>query len=223
MANSTDSTGPDISLSFSGKPFIPAGNLVSPGDILEIELSDPSGINLAGGLGHGISIELDGDATSAINLTGLFNFDQDDFTTGRLSYSLDQIGPGEHSIKLKAWDNANNSSSVSFTVDIVNSSNLAIRELLNYPNPMVDRTSFSYSLTQTVEKLTLEIFTLSGRKINSFQRFALAAAYYDDIVWDGRDVYGDRVATGVYIFKATAQPTIGDAVEEFGKIVVINQ
>ncbi|MCH9023837.1 MAG: type IX secretion system sortase PorU [candidate division Zixibacteria bacterium] len=223
VANSTDSTGPNISLSFSGKPFMPAGNLVSPGDILEIELSDPSGINLAGGLGHGISIEFDGEAASAINLTGLFNFDQDDFTTGRLSYTLEQLEPGLHSIKIKAWDNANNSSSVSFTVDIVNSSFLAIQQLLNYPNPMVDKTIFSYSLTQTVEKLTLEIFTLSGRKINSFQRFALAADYYDDIVWDGRDAYGDRVATGVYIFKATAQPTIGEAVEEFGKIVVINQ
>ncbi|MEE8405431.1 MAG: type IX secretion system sortase PorU, partial [candidate division Zixibacteria bacterium] len=223
VANSTDSAGPDISLSFSGKQFMPSGNLVSPGDILEIELSDPSGINLAGGLGHGISIEFDGEAASAINLTSLFNFDQDDFTTGRLSYALDQIEPGQHSIKIKAWDNANNSSSVSFTVDMVNSSFLAIQQLLNYPNPMIDKTIFSYSLTQTVEKLTLEIFTLSGRKINSFQRFALAAAYYDDIVWDGRDAYGDRVATGVYIFKATAQPTIGDAVEEFGKIVVINQ
>ncbi len=223
VANSTDSTGPDISLSFSGKPFAPGGNLVSPGDILEIELSDPSGINLAGGLGHGISIEFDGEATSAINLTGLFNFDQDDFTTGRLFYALDQLEAGEHSIKLKAWDNANNSSSVLFTVDMVNSSFLAIQQLLNYPNPMTDKTSFSYSLTQTVEKLTLEIFTLSGRKINSFQRFSLAAAYYDDIVWDGRDAFGDRVATGVYIFKATALPATGKAVEEFGKIVVINQ
>jgi hypothetical protein len=223
IANSNDSLGPDINLSFSGKPFQVSGNIISPGDILEIELSDQSGINLTGGLGHGITIEIDDEASSVINLTGLFNYDQDDFTTGNISYNLTELEPGLHSFKLKAWDNANNSSTVAFMAEIVSSASLAIQELLNYPNPMVDVTSFSFSLTQAVEKLSLEIFTLSGRKINSFYRFALAPAYYDDIVWDGRDADGDRVATGVYIFKATAVPNSGEAVEEFGKIVVINQ
>jgi xylose isomerase len=88
---------------------------------------------------------------------------------------------------------------------------------------MSERTSFSFSLTQTVDKFSLEIFTLSGRKINSFERYALAAAYHNDIVWNGRDAFGDRVATGVYLYKATAVPAAGEKVEEFGKVILINQ
>jgi len=223
VAATTDTAGPVIGVTFSGKPLEPGGNVIQIGDQLNITLTDSSGINLAEGIGHGITLETDNDAASLSNLTELFQYNQDDFTSGALNYNIDSLVPGLHTFKIKAWDNANNSATLSFAAEIISSSALAIQDLLNYPNPMSDKTSFSFSLTQTVDKFSLEIFTLSGRKINSFDRYALAAAYYDDIVWDGRDAFGDRVATGVYLYKATAVPAAGDKVEEFGKVILINQ
>ncbi len=223
VATSTDSVGPVIVVTFSGKPLEPGGNVIRIGDQLEITLSDSSGINLAEGIGHGITLETDNNASSFKNLTGRFQYDQDAYTSGKLNYNLDSLEPGLHTFKVKAWDNANNSATLEFSAEIASSSALAIQDLLNYPNPMSAQTSFSFSLTQSVDKFSLEIFTVSGRKINSFDRYALAAAYYDDIVWDGRDGFGDRVATGVYLYKATALPATGDKVEEFGKVILINQ
>jgi len=223
VATSTDSVGPNIGITFSGKPLQAGGNVIKSGERLDIALADSSGINLTGGLGHGITLQIDGNAASLINLTGLFQYNQDDYTSGAINYDLDSLEAGLHAFKFKAWDNANNSSTLEFTAEIVTSSALAIQDLLNYPNPMSEKTSFSFSLTQSVEKFSLEIYTLSGRKINSFDRLALAPAYYNDIVWDGRDAYGDRVATGVYLYKATAVSTVGNTVEEFGKVVLINQ
>ncbi len=223
VATTTDSVGPDIGVTFSGKPQQPGGNVIQIGDQLEITLSDSSGINLAEGIGHGITLETDNNSSSLKNLTGLFNYNQDDYTSGSLNYNPDSLVPGLHTFKVKAWDNANNSATLEFTAEIITSSALAIQDLLNYPNPMADQTSFSFSLTQSVDRFSLEIFTLSGRKINSFNRYTLAAAYYDDIIWDGRDAYGDRVGTGVYLYKATAVPSNGDKVEEFGKVILINQ
>lgn len=223
VATTTDSIGPNIGVMFSGAPLQPGGNVIKIGDLLNITLTDSSGINLAEGIGHGITLETDNDASSLKNLTSLFQYNQDDFTGGTLNYNLDSLQPGLHTFKIKAWDNANNSSTLSFAAEITTSASLAIQDLLNYPNPMVDKTSFSFSLTQSVDRFSLEIFTLSGREINSFERYALAPAYYDDIVWDGRDAYGDRVATGVYLYKATAVPVSGNKVEEFGKIIIINQ
>ena len=73
------------------------------------------------------------------------------------------------------------------------------------------------------DRFLLEIFTLSGRKIRTFGPHHPPPGYFDDIVWYGRDNSGDRVATGVYIYKVTAIPTAGgDKVESFGKVVVIN-
>ncbi|MGH8015840.1 MAG: C25 family cysteine peptidase, partial [Candidatus Zixiibacteriota bacterium] len=184
VANTTDSSGPVIGITYSGKPLQAGGNVIQFGDILNVTLSDSSGLNLTEGIGHGITLETDNDAASLKNLTGLFQYNQDDFTSGALNYNLDSLEPGLHSFKIKAWDNANNSATLEFTAEIVTSSELAIQDLLNYPNPMSERTNFSFSLTQPVSQFSLEIFTLSGRKINSFDRYALAPAYYDDIVWD---------------------------------------
>ncbi|MEW5993248.1 MAG: FlgD immunoglobulin-like domain containing protein, partial [Candidatus Zixiibacteriota bacterium] len=182
-----------------------------------------TGINLTSGLGHGITLELDGRSENLINLTDRFEYDRDDFTTGRLEFELADLEPGNHSFKIKAWDNANNSSTVEFSAQVLADERLAIRELLNYPNPMLETTRFSAYLTQPVARFKLEIFTLSGRKIKSFGPTYPAVGYYDDITWDGRDEVGDRVATGVYIYKATAVPAEGgEKVESFGKVVVVN-
>lgn len=223
VGSTTDSTGPEIQLLVNNQRELVSGDYVNPDDELSLILNDLSGINLAGGLGHGITMEVDNQTDKMQNLTSNFEYNQDDFTSGSLTFNLDNLEPGSHDFKIKAWDNANNYSVYEFTANIVTTGDLKIVDLLNYPNPMNDSTTFSYTLTQDVEKFTLEIFTLSGRKINSFVRHSLAPSYYDDIIWYGQDAEGYRVATEVYLYKATAYPTNGgDRVEEFGKIILVN-
>lgn len=218
-----DSTGPSIEVSFAEISDFASGATVRRGDHLVLNMNDNSGINLTGSLGHGISLEIDNQPEKMINLTPLFGYELDDFTRGSLVYALDDIEPGRHSFKIKAWDNANNSSVTSFEAIVAEGGAIAINNLLNYPNPMNEYTNFSYELTQPVEKFSLDIYTLSGRKIKSFTRYSLGAGYYDDIRWYGKDFAGDRVATEVYIYKATAYPSGGgDKAESFGKIILIN-
>lgn len=222
VTSTTDSTGPNIEFAVAGRGEISDGDMVSAEDIIEIRLTDSSGINLATGLGHGITVEIDNDPERTVNLTESFTYDQDDYTTGALQYALDEVGPGEHALKFKAWDNANNSSTSGFTVRVVESTRLAIENLLNYPNPMADMTTFYFDLTQTVSRFNLEIFTLSGRKIKHFDSSGLPVGSHE-ISWDGRDADGDRIATGVYIYRASAASALdGREVESFGKVVVVN-
>lgn len=225
VAQVSDSVGPVIDFAVGGRSGFKSGDPVTSGEQLQIVLSDPSGINLSSGLGHGISLTVDDESENAISLNSLFEYDQDDYTVGRLSWPISGLGQGAHTFKIKAWDNANNSSVVSFEAEIVGSNQLAIRDLLNYPNPMQDSTRFSLVLTGPTRQLTLEVFTLSGKKIWSFSHDqSLPAGHFDDITWYGKDsVTSDRVATGVYIFKAVAfSSTGGNRAEAFGKVVVIN-
>jgi hypothetical protein len=224
---STDADGPVIEYSFAGRTNFISGDAITTRETLEVTLSDSSGINLAGGLGHGISLEIDGRAENTVMLTELFEFDQDDFTRGSLTHPLEGLEPGWHTFKIKAWDNANNSSTIQFAADVVGGGILAINNLLNYPNPMSERTTFYFELTQQVNRFCLDIFTLSGRKIKSFSSLGLPADNYPNgtysLTWDGRDADGDRVATGVYIYRASALPSTGsEQVECFGKVVVVN-
>lgn len=228
IAASTDSAGPTISIAVRGKSSFISGDRLRNSDVLVITLSDPSGINLAGGIGHGITLEVDGDAQNVFNLGNEFAYNQDDFRTGSANFAVDQLSPGERILKIKAWDNANNSSTVSVVAMMTSATGLAINDLLNYPNPMSDLTTFYFELTEPTSRFSLDIFTLSGRKIRSFSRSGLPADLYPNgnfsLVWDGTDATGDRIATGVYLYKATALPQAGaEAVTSFGKIVVVNQ
>ncbi len=218
-----DSTGPAIEYAFPGRANFVSGDLISREDVLEITLSDSAGINLTASLGHGITLELDGHSENVIDLTGRFEYDQDDYTSGKLTYPLKDIESGKHTFKIKAWDNVNNSAIVEFAAEVAANQHLAIFDLLNYPNPMKDSTRFSAYLSHPVGRFLLEIFTLSGRKIRTLGPYYPQPGFYDDIVWYGRDDSGDRVATGVYVYKVTAVPVAGgDQVESFGKVVVIN-
>ncbi len=224
IALSTDTAGPIIDFEIIGRTDFVSGDYIGKSDKIIITLSDSSGLNLTGGLGHGITLELDNNPQNTLNLTELFEYTRDDFRSGSLEYEITDLDPGLHTFKIKAWDNANNSSSVEFEGTVVISESFEIVDLLNYPNPMQDSTIFSFTITQPISQLSVEIFTLSGKKIKSFNDFSRRnPGYYDDIVWYGKDFDRYRVATGVYIYKATAVgENDGTVTESFGKIVIIN-
>ncbi len=224
IANSSDSTGPEITYQIGSNQNFLSGDYVNSNDKLKLRVFDSSGINLSGGLGHGISLEIDQNSESLINLTDLFEYDSGSHFGGSINYQLAGLSSGTHSLKIKAWDNANNSSVIQFDLKVVTSGKIEIAELLNYPNPMKDSTLFSYSLSQPTEKFSIEIFSLSGRKIKRFEiNNFQPAGYYQDIIWYGVDFASERVATGVYIYKAVAYSAVsGEVAESFGKIILIN-
>jgi hypothetical protein len=190
-----------------------------------VTISDSSGINLAGSAGHAITLIIDNDVENVVNLTDLFQYGAGSYMAGEIEYEIGQMSVGNHRFKIKAWDNANNSSVAEFEVNIVETGQFVLDELLNYPNPMRDETMFSFVLTGPAKKVNLEIFTLSGKRILQFESNSsvISADYHEFYSWNGRDADGDRVATGVYIYKVTAFSQQSDeAVESFGKVVVIN-
>lgn len=94
------------------------------GDIpyLHATLSDEQGINTSTqGVGHEISLVVDGDRTAAISLNNYFTYEVGSSTTGTLTYSLASLAGSRVGLTIKAWDNLNNSSSVSLTADLTGS------------------------------------------------------------------------------------------------------
>ena len=68
------------------------------GDItLEAEISDSSGICLLGGSGRQLSLFIDGDGS---DVSSWFSYHRGSSTSGRLTYDIEALTPGEHSIIL---------------------------------------------------------------------------------------------------------------------------
>nr|MBN2276738.1 type IX secretion system sortase PorU [candidate division Zixibacteria bacterium] len=223
IVSTEDSDGPEIRYSFSDRENFVSGDRIASGSILNIALTDGSGINLTGGTGHGIDLTIDGDTENIIGLTDLFEYNSGSFTSGEIRYYPGSLPVGRHRFKIKAWDNANNSSVVEFDAELVETGKMQVSEVMNYPNPMTDKTMFSFALTADARLVSLEIFTLSGKKIKYFEENSVPDDYYEFYEWDGRDDDGDRVAAGVYIYKVTAfSMDSEEVVESFGKVVVLN-
>jgi hypothetical protein len=227
VATNTDSTGPIVLFGIAGRESFAAGDQVLATDTLVITAIDSLGINLSGSIGHTIDVVIDGNDFQRQNLTRNFSYLSGSYTTGTIRVALSDLSDGEHTIGVRVWDNANNSGSGTTSVTIVAPTAAASSEMLPYPNPMMDETTFYFTLVTPVDALSLEIYTLAGRKIRSLRATNLTADSYPNsqltLSWDGRDFAGDRVASGVYLYRSQISSSAGNGSEQFGKIVVVKQ
>jgi len=93
----------------------------------------------------------------------------------------------------------------------------------SFPNPFSEGTNIVFALNLPVDAGKIEIFNVSGRVIRSFRipPDKLGAATFANphsIYWDGRDMAGDLVANGTYLFVIMVERN-GEKVDLTGKSV----
>ncbi len=221
--NLVDHDGPQIEVDF-GRPNFAPGDYTSSNPVLHVEISDSlSGVNIAGDIGHQIQMVLDKNENNAKDITEFFEYDQGSYTKGSLKYPMYQVSEGPHDLQIKAWDNSNNSSMVETNFVVVADSVLRIRNVLNYPNPMTESTTFSFELSQDAE-VSLKIYSVAGRLL---RKFALIHGEIGFNVfpeqWDGTDQDGDKLANGVYLYQVRAKANNGEKnleAEQIGKLII---
>ncbi len=197
-----DHDGPIITIGFTDQDFF-SGAYVTPNSDIIIKLEDKiSGINIAGDIGHKITMMLDGDEAAKLELTEFFSYDQDSYTSGKVRYPLHDIAEGDHKVSIKAWDNCNNSSQAETNFTIVSNDQIVIRDLLNYPNPFSHETEIAFWINQPCE-VDIKIFTLSGRLIRKIADLQ-AEPGFNHFWWDGLDQDGETLANDIYLYKVSA-------------------
>lgn len=91
---------------------------------------------------------------------------------------------------------------VSVTVTGQDTPDIPIQNLLgnSYPNPFKDGTSFTVDI-KTGDHGTVGIYNSIGQKVKAFE----IGEGSREIFWDGCDQYGNRCASGVYLYKLSTQ------------------
>ncbi|MBD3378127.1 type IX secretion system sortase PorU [candidate division KSB1 bacterium] len=217
-----DHQGPEITCRMRENPFAP-GDFINPTVPLTIRIADSlSGINIAGDIGHQITVTFDDQESEMLNVTDQFHYDADSYTTGQVILHMPELDPGEHTLRIKAWDNSNNSSILDTWFTLVSDSSLTIRNLLNYPNPMTDETQFTFEISQDSE-VRLRIFTATGRLICEMGPFYCPLGFNTlPVTWDATDQDGDPIANGLYFYKLDchSQWNENETVSKIGKVIV---
>jgi hypothetical protein len=199
-----DNAGPQIKPYLNDEKFV-NGGISNESPVLILKLSDSSGINTVGtGIGHDIVATLDNDKDQFFILNDFFQGELNSYQQGAVRFQLPEMEPGMHTLKIKAWDVLNNSNEVLLDFVVAKNEELQLSHVLNYPNPFTTRTQFWFEHNKPGLDLVvrLQIFTLTGRVIKTFQKtINTAGNRSNELEWDGRDEYGDRVAKGVYLYK----------------------
>ncbi|MBJ7882887.1 type IX secretion system sortase PorU [Gelidibacter salicanalis] len=226
-----DNTGPIVNLYMNDENFV-SGGITNEAPTLLVKLADNNGINTASGIGHDIIAILDGDETNPFVLNDYYKAQVDDYTRGEVSYAFRDLKPGLHTLTLKAWDVYNNSSisEIQFVVHDKDQE-LKIENVLNYPNPFINYTEFwfNHNSSQPLD-VSIQIFTISGKLVKTLNSQTnsggccneSASSLSRDIVWDGRDDFGDKIGKGVYVYKLKVRSNeLNKQVEKIQKLVIL--
>lgn len=201
-----DNDGPEIKPFLNDEKFV-NGGISNEMPVLIVKLADSSGINTVGtGIGHDIVATLDNDNDQFFILNDFYQGELNSYQQGTVRFQLPELEPGPHTLKIKAWDVLNNSNDVVLEFVVVKDEELQITHVLNYPNPFTTKTQFWFEHNKPGLNLMvrLQIFTVSGRIIKTFEKtINTAGNRSNELEWDGRDQYGDRVGKGVYLYKLT--------------------
>jgi len=216
----TDNQGPDIEL-FLDSPDFRSGDKTGKNPVLLANLSDENGINTVGtGVGHDITAVIDDNYSNVIVLNNHYQSNADDYTSGSISYPLSNLSVGKHTLKLKAWDVANNSSEVEIEFEVT--SDFIISNISNYPNPVSEYTYFVLEHNQSGASLDVifDIYDSFGRTIDRFQTTVGSnGSTTNPVRWDLTE---SKIAAtpGIYIYRAIVQNSEGIITSKSGKMII---
>ncbi|TAE03545.1 MAG: T9SS C-terminal target domain-containing protein [Bacteroidetes bacterium] len=191
-----DNDPPQIKLFMDTTTFVSGGSVDTNAKLI-VQLSDASGINISGGLGHDLTAVLNKEQSFVLN--EFYMADQDNFQKGTIVFPLRKLKEGKHKLILKAWDTQNNfaENSIEF---VVNREKFALQNVLIYPNPVADYANFRFSHNRAGDdlKVLVEIFDILGRLVSSEERDVYSSLPdVTDIGW----IVDSGLPVGTYFYR----------------------
>lgn len=219
-----DTNGPSLALYMNDRRFF-SGGVVNQNPILLADVFDESGINTVGnGIGHDIAAVLDNDTKNPMILNDYYVTDLDTYSTGVIQYPMFKLSDGSHHIDLKVWDVYNNSTQAGIDFIVASTAQFALEQVMNYPNPFRDHTTFSFQTNQANNNMEIEvrIYSIFGTLEKTFRTTMYSGGYrVEPFLWDGRSDSGVLLGAGTYVYRLTVVLPDGSTAAKSSKLVFI--
>jgi hypothetical protein len=220
-----DNISPQVHLYMNDDNFV-FGGTTNESPKIYMTMFDSSGINTVGnGIGHDITAVLDNNNTNPLVLNDFYEANTNSYQSGKLFYPLSGLAEGNHSLDAKVWDVQNNSATAHTEFVVAESAEMALRHVLNYPNPFTTHTQFYVEHNQCCVQLEMQvqIYTISGKIVKTINTAVHNEGYrVEGVDWDGKDDYGDKIGAGVYIYRIKLKSSDGKSAEKIEKLVILN-
>lgn len=218
-----DTIGPNIEV-YLNKESFKSGDKVNESPVLFAYLSDDDGINTSGtGIGHDIVAIIDNEESMTYTLNSYFTTDLGSYTSGSLTYALENLPTGKHSLLLRAWDTKNNSSSKEIVFNVVEGLAPEI-ESLRCNSPVRETAIFTIvnDRPQSDLNVRLDVYDITGRRVWYMSDQLSSDTGTVSYTWD-MSASASRLNAGVYICKAHISTQGGDVTTKSCKFIVLGQ
>jgi len=219
-----DNLPPEIYLYLEDTTFV-QGDVSSDHPRLIAEVFDENGINITeNDISQGIVALLDDQNEFILN--NFYTADIDSYRSGKIEYQLSDLEEGRHYLTLKVWDVYNNMAEGYLEFLVGESEQFIIKNLINYPNPFNEETTFSFEHNRSGEDLDIDIqiYSRTGSLVKVIDAITVNSEFrINDIKWDGRGESGKKLESGLYIYRVIVRSLLdGAKKEDFKKLVIIN-
>lgn len=219
-----DSIGPSIYCYLNSPSFVNGGS-VNASPYFVAEITDKDGINASGaGIGHDMQLIIDGRMEMTYSLNDNFEFDFGSYTSGSTYYNIPELEPGPHTLLFRAWDILNNVSiaQLSFSVDkgVKPAVVLSCTE-----NPARDNTTFvlTHDRSGSSLRVAIEVLDMSGRLLWRHEEEGVSDGSVYKMDWNLTLDNGQRLDTGVYLYRAFVTSDGATSVSKARKLIVIGK
>jgi hypothetical protein len=218
-----DIKGPTLRLFMNDTTFI-SGQTTNNSPKLLALVTDENGINTSNsGIGHSITAVLDGDNTQTIDLNDFYEADKDKYTSGRVLYPFFELEEGPHVLAVKIWDTYNNSTEGEIEFIVASADKLVIEDLINFPNPFREETSFRFNHNKPDEELNvkIQIYNLAGKVVHEMNTMVYSNGFQSEPISFNKGDNSRAISQGIYIYKIQVTSEEGQTANATQRMLIV--
>lgn len=211
-----DTIGPEMEI-YLNSPAFRNGDKTYATPRFFANLYDKNGINTAGaGIGHDLMLIIDDDPKMIYSLNEYFTAANNSYQAGQVSYLMEELANGPHSLTFRAWDLLNNSTTKSLNFIVEAGLDPSIYNVTTYPNPVqqsgVVHLIVNYDQPDELIKTEIYLYNTAGQMVYSHKQ-------------DNPDAVSINLPslglnTGVYIYSVKIKSASSKYSTTSGKIIV---
>ena len=222
---STNENGPEIVTMFLNNENFRDGDRVNETPYFYAVVSDEDGINMTSSAsGHGITIIIDNNPKWTYALNSYYN--PISAMDGSVGFSIPALPTGKHTLLFRVWDILNNMTTDTLTFEVVEGGSVDIVDLYASVNPAKATTSFmlAHDLPETQLNVEVRVYDLTGRTVWSHAESGSSGFLKEyPIEWNLTNNAGQRVMSGIYVYRASVRTDSGKKATKAKKIIVLGQ
>ena len=188
-------------------------------------LYDKNGINTAGaGIGHDLMLIIDDDPKMIYSLNEYFTAANNSYQAGQVSYLMEELANGPHSLTFRAWDLLNNSSTATLKFNVVKGLTPELLSISCTENPARNATTFiiNHNFAGSNVDAIVDVFDMSGRLLWSRSASGISSTGTYTVDWDLVLDNGGKLQTGVYLYRVRLGSDGSGKASKAKKLIVIS-